>query len=158
MPTFAAASSVKMRPGVTTAMSRWHCCSRSHLETATLLLLPGCGQNVEHCSPAHATPDDLDWRHMVSPVGPNVRASEDNDDDIVELRLSDLTNPRNAPPTYSGSLSGFESLGNTSNYDPEDPYLRCSEIPVQSAAACSEDYEGLEGIYRFLQECENARR
>ena len=114
--------------------------------------------DVEHCSPAHATPDDLDWRHMMSPVGPNIRASEDNDDDIVELRLSDLTNPRNAPPTYSGSLSGFESLGNTSNYDPEDPYLRCSEIPVQSAAACSEDYEGLEGIYRFLQECENARR
>lgn len=112
----------------------------------------------EHCSPAHATPDQLDWRQMMSPVGPNIRASEDNDDDIVELRLSKLTDPKNTPPTYSESLSGYESLGNASNFAPEDPYPWCSETPVQAAAACSEDYEGLEGIYRFLQECENARR
>lgn len=109
----------------------------------------------EDRSPASTTPEQLDWRQMMSTDGPSARASEN--DDMVNLRLSELTGPQNTAPATSKSPSGYESLGDDSNFPPEDPYPRCPETPIQPTAACSEDFEGLEGIYRFLKECEDAR-
>lgn len=114
----------------------------------------------EHDSPTLRTthtPEQLDWRQMMSAEGLSDRStmSSINDDNKpVYLRMSELTSAQNAPPTDSKSLSDYESLGDdSSNFPSNDTYF-----PQPSPAATrSEDFEGLEGIYRFLKECEDAR-
>ena len=102
------------------------------------------------------TPEQLDWRQMMYADGLSDRTttSINDNNNMVHLRMSELTSAQNTPPTASKSLSDYESVGDdSSNFPPNDPY------PPQRnpAAARSEDFEGLEGIYRFLKECEDAR-
>jgi hypothetical protein len=49
-----------------------------------------------------------------------------------------------------------EMEGNPWLSDPEG-YESMSPPPLSSAEHCSEDFEGLEGIYRFLEECDRAK-
>jgi hypothetical protein len=112
--------------------------------------------NLDHGSPVRPAAEQLDWRHMMTPLGPSASAS----DDITHLDLSNSTHrPQHITPTNSKpkSLSGYESLGDDSDFAPEDPYLRRPAPPVRPQTVCSEDYEGFEGIYRFLNECDHFR-
>ncbi len=111
----------------------------------------------EHCGPAGTATEQLDWRQMMSSYGPSLKALDEND--VVDLHSWELTQSKKFRSTCSGFLSGYESLGADSDFAPEDPYLRCHETArsMRSRAACSDDYEGVEGIYRFLKECEDAR-
>ena len=104
------------------------------------------------------TPEQLDWRQMMSAQGVSDRSTTSfiNDkNNMVHLRMSELTSAQNTLPTASKkSLSDYESLGDdSSNFPPDDLYLP----QPNPAPARSEDYEGLQGIYRFLKECEEAR-
>lgn len=111
----------------------------------------------EHDSPTRTPSEQLDWRQMMSADGPSDKTSID-DANMVNVRLSALTDSyNNTPPTASKSLSDYESVGGDSNFPPDDPYPRCAEPTKPRTATCSEDFEGLEGIYRFLKECEDAR-
>ncbi|KAI9781039.1 MAG: hypothetical protein M1816_002582 [Peltula sp. TS41687] len=100
-------------------------------------------------------PDEIDWQHMMS--SGQTRAS------ICFSRCSatghglEVTNQRLSTP------SGYGSMHSGSQYDDavaaadmffEPPPPPPRETRTQSAP----DYEGLEGIYRFLELCDNSRR
>ena len=61
---------------------------------------------------------------------------------------------------HARSPSGYESLRD-SDFDPDDPFqhtLSPLKAPSHDTRSRSTDYEGVEGIYKFLQECEDVRR
>lgn len=105
--------------------------------------------------PASAASGQLDWRHMMSPQEPLVPIFD-------ELASNGYEVP--APGTClasshqnSKSISGYESL-RESDFTEHDPYVRAEELQARDSVSGSEGYEGLEGIYRFLKECEDAKR
>lgn len=109
--------------------------------------------------PASAASEQLDWRHMMSPPMPLVPVNEtaSNDEDEVAGpggRLASFDHMSKSP-------SGYESLGE-SDFMEEDRYVRAEDLQTREgmseSVSGSEGYEGLEGIYRFLQHCEEARR
>lgn len=122
-------------------------------------------------SPAHdamSESDKLDWRQMMSSShGPSVRSSDiniNNDDDdetdIINLHHSEIANSSKMTTTTTTTTSPkwSESLFLFSDHDDSGSM----SYPEEAAAAApatrnSEEYKGVEGIYRFLQECENAR-
>ena len=58
----------------------------------------------------------------------------------------------------SSPISGYESLQD-SDFASEDPYFHTPSSPVKAATTHkSGEYEGLEGIYKFLQICEEVKR
>ena len=98
--------------------------------------------------------DQLDWRHMLSPsTYPNSLHDNTSFDDFATLK-SPMISP------HSHSPSGYESLRD-SDFDPDDPFqhtLSPLKAPSHDTRSRSTDYEGVEGIYKFLQECEDVRR
>lgn len=100
--------------------------------------------------------DQLDWRHMLSPsTYPDSLHDNTSFDDFATL-ISPKINP------HSRSPSGYESLRD-SDFDPDDPYYETLSPPRAPSShnargGGSTDYEGVEGIYRFLQVCEDVRR
>lgn len=102
--------------------------------------------------PASTASEQLDWRHMTSPQEPLTPSKE--------LTYSNTPAPGGGPVSWhqnSKSLSGYESL-RESDFTGDDPYVRVEELQTRENVSGSEGYEGLEGIYRFLKECEDARR
>ena len=99
--------------------------------------------------------DQLDWRHMLSPS--TYRDSLHDNTSFADFAT--LISPKINP--HSRSPSGYESLRD-SDFDPDDPYyetLSSLRAPSQGTrGGGSKDYEGVEGIYRFLQVCEDVRR
>ncbi len=102
-------------------------------------------------------PEYLDWRSMLSPSQRSQYTAQSLHDDYsvedVTLKSRDLH--------AHSPISGYESLQD-SDFASEDPYLH-TESPVKTATthrtrAESGEYEGLEGIYKFLQVCEEAKR
>ncbi|KAL2759134.1 hypothetical protein ACRALDRAFT_1062180 [Sodiomyces alcalophilus JCM 7366] len=59
------------------------------------------------------------------------------------------------------SVSGYEDAfiedGFTDGDIAENPWLSDPEGTPSSGTHCSQDFEGLEGIYRFIEECDSAR-
>lgn len=101
-------------------------------------------------------PEQLDWRNMLSPSQHSQCTAESLHDNHS---FEDLT--LKSPDLHAHSpTSGYESLRD-SDFASEDPYFDTAS-PVKAAAhrtrTESGDYEGLEGIYKFLQVCEEARR
>ena len=98
--------------------------------------------------------DQLDWRHMLSPsTYPDSLHDNTSFDDFATLK-SPLLNP------HSRSPSGYDSLRD-SDFDPDDPYYQTFSplrAPSHDTRGGSTDYEGVEGIYKFLQVCEDVRR
>ena len=98
--------------------------------------------------------DHLDWRHMLSAsTYPDSLHDNTSFDDFATLK-----SPRINP--HSRSPSGYESLRD-SDFDPDDPYYRTLSplrAPSYGTRGGSTDYEGVEGIYKFLQVCEDVRR
>ena len=106
-------------------------------------------------------PEQLDWRNMISPPQQSRCAAESwrdshSADEELTLKSPDL-HPHSSP------ISGYESL-RESDFGSEDPYVPTSSSSspvhkgVAAARAESGEYEGVEGIYKFLQVCEEARR
>lgn len=96
-------------------------------------------------------PEELDWRQMLSPSA--YKPSNANSLHSFATLQS--------PAQKAKSPSGYESL-RESDFASDDPYYHtCSplEAPTHSTVkSASGDYEGLEGIYKFLQICEDSRR
>lgn len=100
-------------------------------------------------------PEQVEWQGMLSSsTGIHAPDSMASYEDI----------PVMTPVDDSPSQSGYESL-RYSDYADEDPYVqhRPRDATLKPCSATgsgqqSHDYEGLEGIYRFLQECDGARR
>ena len=93
----------------------------------------------------HGT-EALDWRQMLSPP-------------IKTQSLSSIATSTPFPPN-ADTPSGYESLRD-SDFASDDPYYRQSVPPSTISPRnkiSSADYEGVEGIYKFLQVCEEARR
>ena len=100
--------------------------------------------------------DQLDWRNMLSPSQHSQSTAESLHDNhsFEELTLK-------SPDLHARSpISGYESL-RESDFASEDPYLdTASQVKPAAHGTGAEigEYEGLEGIYKFLQVCEEARR
>ena len=103
-------------------------------------------------------PEQLDWRNMISPPQHSQCAAESWHDSHSAEELT-LKSPDLHP--HSSPISGYESL-RESDFASDDPYLPTSSSPAHKGAAAaraeSGEYEGLEGIYKFLQVCEEASR
>ena len=91
--------------------------------------------------------DDLEWRHMLSPAVHTPPRTES-----LHIHSTIYT-----PPQKINTPSGYESLRD-SDFASEDPYYHLSSPSVKASTTPSADFEGLEGIYKFLQECEESRR
>ena len=94
--------------------------------------------------------DDIDWRNMISPpeetiTSPQFSTRSDTGLDFEELGLEQ--NPWMSSPGYSSMHAS----------DEDDGAIYFEAPKVQSVTNASE-FEGLEGIHRFLAECDNARR
>ena len=105
-------------------------------------------------------PEQLDWRPMMSPSRPTVSALEftSDDDDDGRAFLADNKSLSHHDP--DNSLSGYESLCD-SDFAEHDPYVtgRVDADGTRASGGGIEGYEGMEGILRFLRECdESARR
>ncbi|KAL6717923.1 hypothetical protein ACLMJK_004008 [Lecanora helva] len=91
-------------------------------------------------------PDELEWRNMLSPSTPHTPPSTQSRHTL-------------SPPRKLTAPSDYESLRD-SDFAFDDPHYHYSsplEAPTHSTNL-SGDYEGVEGIYKFLQECEDSRR
>lgn len=108
-----------------------------------------------------AVPEQVDWRHMMS-LGEDLTSNCDRtpSDDTFEPPVGE----KRSPPFHQhpSSLSGYESL-RASDFADDDPYVPAGDNDNNrtfarsrgNAGTGSEGYEGLEGIYRFLRECEH---
>lgn len=99
----------------------------------------------------HREPEELDWRHMLSSSVDTPARAESLHSFATLL----------SPTRKATSPSGYESL-RESDFASDDHYYQTFsplKAPTHSTAkSASADYEGLEGIYKFLQVCEEARR
>lgn len=98
--------------------------------------------------PAKQTdPEELNWRGMMSPTSsPGFSKRSDAGIDFENIE-SVGKNP------WISSSSGYSSLHES---DADDAAMYFST--GRSAGPVSQDYEGLEGIYKFLEECDAAKR
>ncbi|KAI4189370.1 MAG: hypothetical protein LQ348_003806 [Seirophora lacunosa] len=104
-------------------------------------------------------PEQMEWRNMMSPFD---RYYQNSDDGSIgfDQAGSPLTKET---PHYSHntntprSPSGYESL-RESDFAVDDPYFQLNSSARRSHGLQSEDLHGLESIYRFLAECDRARR
>jgi len=94
-----------------------------------------CGARVALIFPFAPTSE-----HTLSSPGGSLRSQLDNDFEEVEETVD---NPW---------LEGYESMEDVSEHE-SDYFTKPSE-PQNSSSG----YEGLEGIYRFIEECDNSRR
>ncbi|KAH0537636.1 hypothetical protein FGG08_005587 [Glutinoglossum americanum] len=98
--------------------------------------------------------DEVDWTSMITPSqaspGFSVRLVDSLDDAFEEIEA----NPWLSSPSGYSSTSRSDGGGDEPAYfEPMHPTLASAQV---SEAASG--YEGLEGIYRFLGECDAARR
>lgn len=130
----------------------------------------------EPAAAAKCEPEKLDWRHMLSP---SERRSDVPPYSNTLSNISTFTELVHQDPTTNltplESPEGYESL-RASDFGSEDPLcdnfhyhhqqqqqqteadLRSKSTTTTERVAASEEFEGLEGIYKFLRECERARR
>lgn len=118
-------------------------------------------------------PEQLNWRNMLSPSSPQSQCTaaessppphENHNNNGVPATTPG--SPETLPHAPSPPISGYESL-RESDFASEDPYWpAAASSPVKAAAAAhkraraqgSDEFEGVEGIYKFLQVCDEARR
>jgi hypothetical protein len=92
----------------------------------------------------------IDWQNMLSPKqqsSPRYSTKSTTSHDFEEVEAVE-ENP------WLSSPSGYSSLNDLDDGDPAAFF----EHDPSAQAPPSSGYEGLEGIYRFLEECERARR
>lgn len=94
--------------------------------------------------------DSVDWQNMLSPQQHSspkysIRSMTSHDSEGIEVV---------GEHPWLSSPSGYSSLGGSDEGDAAAYFGHGS----RDHALSSSDYEGLEGIYRFLEECDRARR
>ena len=109
-------------------------------------------------------PEGVDWRCMLSPSERSVTVRSEISSDMTSTELvprGPILTPLDSPEGYeslrdsdfsSDEGPGYPLQHNTNTEQETDMFSQSSEKDR------SERYEGLEGIYRFLRECEDARR
>lgn len=103
--------------------------------------------------------EQMDWRNMISPSG---RLCQHSDRDSTSYDQVD-TPASTETPRYSHdrstpwSASGYQSL-RESDFALDDPYYQHNSSSQRSRTHDAGDIQGLESIYRFLSECDAARR
>ena len=98
---------------------------------------PSEASDLFDAAPAKQTAE-IDWRNMLSPSDKSVRSTVSE----LELGLEEDDNPWASDSDHS-SVSGYESLR------------------YQSSGSAKHDpleYQGFEGIYKFIEQCDAARR
>lgn len=112
----------------------------------------------KHARGAHQARDEVDWRNMISPertlTSPGFSTHSDTGLEFDDVGSgAECENPR----IDSSSPSGYSSM-HSSDADDEEYYFRKASVADTNGRQSSDDYEGLEGIYRFLGQCDGARR
>lgn len=90
--------------------------------------------------------EKLEWRGMLSPSTHGDLLHDNNSFEDIAMTLK-------SPMIHPDSPSGYESLRD-SDFASDDPYY---QMPTLQAPT-HQGYEGVEGIYKFLQVCEDSRR
>lgn len=116
------------------------------------------GEAPEYFEREPAVAEQMDWRHMMS-LREDLASNSDrlSSDNTFELLVGEKS-PRISKQTKSPS--GYESL-RASDFADDDPYIPGDDMTSprgRDKAVDNNEYEGLQGIYRFIQECEDARR
>jgi len=89
----------------------------------------------------------VDWSEMISArQSPHYSNQSITSHDFEEIGDADV-NP------WARSLSGYSSLHASDEGD-----VACYFGPQPTAVQQPSEYEGLEGVYKFLEECDRARR
>ncbi|KAI9716443.1 MAG: hypothetical protein M1812_005338 [Candelaria pacifica] len=101
--------------------------------------------------------EDVDWRNMLSPYEPTISPKYSIRSQGTDLGFEDLA-AEEANPWLSTSPSGYSSLHASDEDIGGEPYYFETQPSMASAKQSASDYEGLEGIYRFLEQCDTARR
>ena len=82
---------------------------------------------------------DVDWRHMLSPS------------EATELSTRSEIDMEEDDDPWGSSPSGYESLRyGSSSGDRSEKEVRPTHSPLE--------YQGIEGIYRFIEQCDSVRR
>ena len=126
-------------------------------------------------------PERVDWTTMLSPkpsspertrtitTSPrfSTKSVTSDEEDVrpVDVESLDTFLQRNTPEIlpFSGSEEGFESLRD-SDYDENDELISTRPVEQEqvrshdASIGSQEDFQGVQGIYKFLVECEGARR
>ncbi|KAL8946846.1 MAG: hypothetical protein Q9222_006811 [Ikaeria aurantiellina] len=106
----------------------------------------------------HIAPEKMEWDQMMSPSDHGENYTEGDVTSFDQIHTPNSTET----PCYSHlgyspqSPSGYESL-RESDYAPDDPFYHYTS-PARPRRQDSTDIQGLESIYRFLAECDGARR
>ena len=99
----------------------------------------------------------VDWENMLSPSTYMPSRAEPLHE---HTSFDEMVTPR-SPVRSLNSPSGYESLRD-SDFASDDPYYPTTSplrAPTHSTPVANvSDYEGLEGIYKFLQVCDESRR
>ncbi|KAI4167052.1 MAG: hypothetical protein LQ343_007517 [Gyalolechia ehrenbergii] len=104
-------------------------------------------------------PEQLEWRNMMSPSHhrgehPNGHSTDYN---LIDTPGSTNTSHLSFEMPTPRSSSGYESL-RESDCATDDPYYHQNSSPRRHRRREAEGVQGLESIYRFLAECDEARR
>ncbi|KAL8719898.1 MAG: hypothetical protein Q9225_003157 [Loekoesia sp. 1 TL-2023] len=104
-------------------------------------------------------PEQLEWRNMMSLSNHGSQHTDDCSTNYDQIDTPGSTNtPRFSPEMLTPrSPSGYESL-RESDFTADDPYYHHQSRRPRQRGREREGVQGLESIYRFLAECEEARR
>lgn len=105
-------------------------------------------------------PEQVEWANMMSPSQRNYQDSDEDSSsfDRIDTPISKET-PRYSHDTNTHqSPSGYEGSLRESDFALDDPYYQQSSNPPRPRRQDPSDMQGLESIYRFLAECDEARR
>ncbi|KAL8644449.1 MAG: hypothetical protein Q9226_007759 [Calogaya cf. arnoldii] len=108
---------------------------------------------------SYIAPEQVEWRNMMTP---SEHSGHRSDRDSAEFHYIDTPTstetPHHSYDRYTPqSPSGYESL-RESDFAPEDAYYHQNPSPRRARSQEAGGLQGLESIYRFLAECDEARR
>ncbi|KAI9814436.1 MAG: hypothetical protein M1827_003292 [Pycnora praestabilis] len=100
--------------------------------------------------------DEIEWRNMLSPehtttISPRYSTRSDTGVDFEDADVVE-ENP------WISSPSGYDSFHSDDDGSHDDGAECYFERPRMVSTKTASEYEGLEGIYRFLEQCDTARR
>ena len=103
--------------------------------------------------PHRQVQEQVDWKNMLSPSERTTTSPRLSTRSVTSLEsyhdIEVASNP------WLDNTEGYESLGD-SDYEDENDVLGMNTHGDGAVSSRYEEYEGLEGIYKFLSECDNA--
>ncbi|KAL9027896.1 MAG: hypothetical protein Q9196_003654 [Gyalolechia fulgens] len=122
-----------------------------------------CDESALFTNPAQVdnriAPEQLEWRYMMSPSHHRGEHSDGHstDNHQIDTPGSTCTPHLSYEMPIPTSPSGYESL-RESDFAADDPFYYQNSSPRRYRGREAEGVQGLESIYRFLAECDEARR